>query len=388
LNEGYDFNMVLVVVSDDKKADVSADIDLTKYDVAIIAEQFAGDAAALMADGPLAINKLTIPTIYNKTYALRGDRALAGGKNYGGGADANVASIVVAKENQAWGVFDGIDFTKGDTIAIFKELTDDNGVVGANTKGINYVKGLDMLRAGKLADPAIADVSAVTACINYVPAGTNLAEGITTAAPMFIFGMNSGAISANNGENITEDGLKLWKNALNTLVGNIDETPRNLVGLKKVAYVTAEKEMAEGCEDAVLAALSADESLNVVKMFATDVNIEGFDAAIVQESLGGGDAILKPEGALGLANLSVPTIYNKLYAMKDGRAFTSVGKAATGKEAGETVLTITKTKESSLFEGVFAEGDELRRGRDRVRVQQDVQRREDRRRRGRGVPRG
>ena len=356
LNEGYDFNMVLVVVSDDKKADVSADIDLTKYDVAIIAEQFAGDAAALMADGPLAINKLTIPTIYNKTYALRGDRALAGGKNYGGGADANVASIVVAKENQAWGVFDGIDFTKGDTIAIFKELTDDNGVVGANTKGINYVKGLDMLRAGKLADPAIADVSAVTACINYVPAGTNLAEGITTAAPMFIFGMNSGAISANNGENITEDGLKLWKNALNTLVGNIDETPRNLVGLKKVAYVTAEKEMAEGCEDAVLAALSADESLNVVKMFATDVNIEGFDAAIVQESLGGGDAILKPEGALGLANLSVPTIYNKLYAMKDGRAFTSVGKAATGKEAGETVLTITKTKESSLFEGVFAEG--------------------------------
>ncbi|MBO5977190.1 MAG: hypothetical protein J6Q26_01765 [Bacteroidales bacterium] len=356
LNEGYDFNMVLVVVSDNKKADVSADIDLTKYDVAIIAEQFAGDAAALMADGPLAINKLTIPTIYNKTYALRGDRALAGGKNYGGGADANVASIVVAKENQAWGVFDGIDFTKGDTIAIFKELTDDNGVVGANTKGINYVKGLDMLRAGKLADPAIADVSAVSACINYVPAGTTLAEGITTAAPMFIFGMNSGAISANNGENITEDGLKLWKNALNTLVGNIDETPRNLVGLKKVAYVTAEKEMAEGSEDAVLAALSADESLNVVKMFATDVNIEGFDAAIVQESLGGGDAILKPEGALGLANLSVPTIYNKLYAMKDGRAFTSVGKAATGKEAGETVLTITKTKESNLFEGVFAEG--------------------------------
>ena len=58
MNEGYDFNMVLVVVSDDKKADVSADIDLTKYDAAIIAEQFAGDAAALMADGPLAIAKL------------------------------------------------------------------------------------------------------------------------------------------------------------------------------------------------------------------------------------------------------------------------------------------------------------------------------------------
>lgn len=360
LNEGYDFNMVLVVVSDDKKADVSADIDLTKYDVAIIAEQFAGDAAALMADGPLAINKLTIPTIYNKTYALRGDRALAGGKNYGGGADANVASIVVAKENQAWGVFDGIDFTKGDTIAIFKELTDDNGVVGANTKGINYVKGLDMLRAGKLADPAIADVSAVTACINYVPAGTALAEGITTAAPMFIFGMNSGAISANNGENITEDGLKLWKNALNTLVGNIDETPRNLVGLKKVAYVTKNvADMVEGAADPVLAAISEDQTLNVVEI-VTDgtigsVNTEGYDLILIQEAVGGGDKVLTPDGELGLANLSVPTIYNKSYAFKDGRAFTSVGKAATGKEAGETVLSITKTKNSNLFEGVFAD---------------------------------
>jgi len=355
LNEGYDFNMVLVVVSDDKKADVSADIDLSKYDAAIIAEQFAGDAAALMPEGPLAINKLNIPTIYNKTYAFKSKRALANGGS-ATGADANVGAIVVAKENQAWGLFDGIEFTT-DTIVIFKELTDDNGVMGGekSVKGINYIKGIDNLVAGKLADPAIADVSAVSACINYVPAGTAIASE-TTAAPMFIFGMNSGAICANGGENITEDGLKLWKNALNTLLGNIDETPRNLVGLKKVAYVTADKEMAEGSEDAVLAALSADESLNIVKMLGTDVNVEGFDAVIVQEALGGGDAVLKPEGALGLANLSVPTIYNKMYAFKDGRAFTSVGKAATGKEAGETVLSITKTMNSSLFDGVFAEG--------------------------------
>ena len=355
LNEGYDFNMVLVVVSDDKKADVSADIDLSKYDAAIIAEQFAGDAVALTPDGPLAINKLNIPTIYNKTYAFKSKRALANGGS-ATGADANVGAIVVAKENQAWGLFDGIEFTT-DTIVIFKELTDDNGVLGGekSVKGINYIKGIDNLVAGKLADPAIADVSAVSACINYVPAGTVIASE-TTAAPMFIFGMNSGAICANGGENITEDGLKLWKNALNTLLGNIDETPRNLVGLKKVAYVTADKEMAEGSEDAVLAALSADESLNIVKMLGTDVNVEGFDAVIVQEALGGGDAVLKPEGALGLANLSVPTIYNKMYAFKDGRAFTSVGKAATGKEAGETVLSITKTMNSSLFDGVFAEG--------------------------------
>lgn len=355
LNEGYDFNMVLVVVSDDKKADVSADIDLSKYDAAIIAEQFAGDAAALMPEGPLAINKLNIPTIYNKTYAFKSKRALANGGS-ATGADANVGAIVVAKENQAWGLFDGIEFTT-DTIVIFKELTDDNGVMGGekSVKGINYIKGIDNLVAGKLADPAIADVSAVSACINYVPAGTAIASE-TTVAPMFIFGMNSGAICANGGENITEDGLKLWKNALNTLLGKIDETPRNLVGLKKIAYVTADKEMAEGSEDAVLAALSADESLNIVKMLGTDVNVEGFDAVIVQEALGGGDAVLKPEGALGLANLSVPTIYNKMYAFKDGRAFTSVGKAATGKEAGETVLSITKTMNSSLFDGVFADG--------------------------------
>lgn len=360
LNEGYDFNMVLVVVSDDKKADVSADIDLSKYDAAIIAEQFAGDAAALMPEGPLAINKLTIPTIYNKTYAFKSKRALANGGS-ATGADANVASIVVAKENQAWGLFDGIEFTT-DTIVIFKELTDDNGVVGGekSVKGINYIKGIDNLVAGKLADPAIADVSAVSACINYVPAGTAIASE-TTVAPMFIFGMNSGAICANGGENITEDGLKLWKNALNTLLGNIDETPRNLVGLKKVAYVTKSvADMVEGAADPVLAAISEDQTLNVVEIVSDgsigSVNVEGYDAIIIQEAMGGGDKVLTPDGELALANLAAPTIYNKMYAFKDGRALTNVGKAATGKEAGETVLTITKTKNSNLFEGVFAEG--------------------------------
>ncbi|MBQ7945286.1 MAG: hypothetical protein IJ280_01035 [Bacteroidales bacterium] len=360
LNEGYDFNMVLVVVSDDKKADVSADIDLSKYDAAIIAEQFAGDAAALMPDGPLAINKLTIPTIYNKTYAFKSKRALANGGS-ATGADANVASIVVAKENQAWGLFDGIEFTT-DTIVIFKELTDDNGVVGGekSVKGINYIKGIDNLVAGKLADPAIADVSAVSACINYVPAGTVIASE-TTVAPMFIFGMNSGAICANGGENITEDGLKLWKNALNTLLGNIDETPRNLVGLKKVAYVTKSvADMVEGAADPVLAAISEDQTLNVVEIVSDgsigSVNVEGYDAIIIQEAMGGGDKVLTPDGELALANLAAPTIYNKMYAFKDGRALTNVGKAATGKEAGETVLTITKTKNSNLFEGVFDEG--------------------------------
>lgn len=361
LNEGYDFNMVLVVVSDDKKADVSADIDLSKYDAAIIAEQFAGDAAALMPDGPLAINKLTIPTIYNKTYAFKSKRALANGGS-ATGADANVASIVVAKENQAWGLFDGIDFTNGDTIAIFNALTDDNGNLNTekSTKGINYIKGIDNLVAGKLADPAIADVSAVSACINYVPAGTTIASE-TTAAPMFIFGMNSGAICANGGENITEDGLKLWKNALNTLLGNIEETPRNLVGLKKVAYVTKSvADMVEGAADPVLAAISEDQTLNVVEIVSDgsigSVNVEGYDAIIIQEAMGGGDKVLTPDGELALANLAAPTIYNKMYAFKDGRALTNVGKAATGKEAGETVLTITKTKNSNLFEGVFAEG--------------------------------
>lgn len=361
LNEGYDFNVELVVVTDDA---VPEGFDLSKYDAAIIAEQLNSKAAVLKPSGPLAIKNLTIPTIYNKTYAIQSERALDRSAKEAKAADANVASIVVAKENQAWGLFDGIEFTT-DTIVIFKELTTDEGILGGekSVKGINYVKGIDNLVAGKLADPAIADVSAVSACINYVPAGTAIASE-TTVAPMFIFGMNSGAICANGGENITEDGLKLWKNALNTLLGNIDETPRNLVGLKKVAYVTKEKEgknaMVEGSEDAILAALSEIDSLNIVPIYTDgaigSVNVEGYDAIIIQEAIGGGDKVLTPDGELALANLSVPTIYNKMYALQDGRAFTSVGKAAKGKEAGETVLSITKTMNSSLFDGVFADG--------------------------------
>ncbi len=360
LNEGYDYNVELVVLPSDKKADVSALVDLSKFDAAIIAEQLSGDAAALMTTGPLAISKLTVPTIYNKAFAFKAKRALAQGTATGSasGKDANVASIVVPKDNQKWGLFEGIDFSASDTVVIFNALATDGGTLGdaKSLKGISYISGLDALKASRLAYPAIEDASVVSASFNYVPAGAAIGSE-TTVAPIFLFGMNSGAIAADNGKNITEAGLKLWKNALDILLGTIDEQPRNLEGLPKLAYVTKNvADMAEGAADPVLAALKQDASINVIEVISdgTAADVAGVNAILIQESMGGGDKVLTPTGALALSELSVPTIYNKSYAFKKGRAITDVAVAgnASGKEAGATVLSITPLVNSNLFDSI------------------------------------
>lgn len=360
LNEGYDYNVELVVLPSAKTEDVSALVDLSKFDAAIIAEQLSGDAKALMPEGPLAISKLTIPTIYNKAFAFKAKRALAQGAATGSasGKDANVASIVVPKDNQKWGLFEGIDFSASDTVVIFNALATDGGTLGdaKSLKGINYITGLDALKASRLAYPAIEDASAVSASFNYVPAGSAIGSE-TTVAPIFLFGMNSGAIAADNGKNITDAGLKLWKNALDILLGTIDEQPRNLEGLPKLAYVTKNvSDMAEGAADPVLAALKQDASINVIEVISdgTTADVAGVDAILIQESMGGGDKVLMPTGALALSELSVPTIYNKSYAFKKGRAITDITVAgnASGKEAGATVLSITPLVNSNLFDNI------------------------------------
>jgi hypothetical protein len=79
---------------------------------------------------------------------------------------------------------------------------------------------------------------------------------------------------------------------------------------------------------------------------------------VIQESFGGGDPILMPSGALGLAKLTKPTLYNKLYAFRSGRAI-SDGSTATGAET-EGVYTITvdsANRSNTLFSGItFTDG--------------------------------
>lgn len=362
LNADDNLNVVLNVVTD-KSA--TAEVDLTPYDVIIIQESFGGADGILTPAGALGIAKLNVPTIYNKTYAFKNGRAISSGSSAGADIES-VYTLTVEKDNQAWALFDGVEFSDTNTVAMFFDGATDAGLQdGSKHKGLNYIKSLNGIESTLLAVPT--GVTNATACINFVPAGTVLASE-TTAADMFIFGMNSGALLANNGKNVTEDNLKIWKNAVYILAGITEERPRNLVGLKKIGYFSKQKDMdataATVAKDPIYSFLRSDDSLNVVMNALTDVSalatidLSGYDAIIVQESMGGGDAILMPGSALGLSNITVPCLYNKMYAMKGGRAFASA--TGTGKEAtGVLDIKLNAKYTSSLFDGIEADGDSI-----------------------------
>ncbi len=122
----------------------------------------------------------------------------------------------------------------------------------------------------------------------------------------------------------------------------------SLNAVKKVAYVTLNKTTMDASattvqNDPIIQVLKADPNLEVtVKVvLATDVitDLADYDVIVIQESIGGGDAILKPAGSLAIASLTKPFVYNKSYALKSTRALTT-SSAAGGKEA-TACLTIT-----------------------------------------------
>jgi len=138
---------------------------------------------------------------------------------------------------------------------------------------------------------------------------------------------------------------------------------------KKVAYVTLNKTLTTTATpapttvqtDPIIQVLSADPNLLVtVKVIAAGdaiSDLSNYDVIIVQESNGGGDATLKPTGALALKTIPKPFIYNKMYALQKSRALTSTTSTAAGKEAdGTTAGTLTITIDAAaltndLFKG-------------------------------------
>lgn len=126
----------------------------------------------------------------------------------------------------------------------------------------------------------------------------------------------------------------------------------NLQAQKKVAYVTLNKTTMVSTattvqNDPIIQVLKADSKLAVtVKVIASSdaiTDLADYDVIIVQESLGGGDAVLKPTGSLALKSIPKPFIYNKVYALKQTRAITT-GTTVGGKESnGALSITVQPT---------------------------------------------
>ncbi len=190
----------------------AATFDQSKYDVLVIQESLGGGDQILMPTGALGLAKLTVPTLYNKTYAMKKGRALGTGS--GTGAEAAGLTLSVDAANQSNPLFKGITFTDNAFPVFFASATD-LGVAG--TKALNVATGVTGVDGTLLAYPTgIATAPAI--CVNDIAAGKSIEDQLLQTR-VITFGMNFGAISMGKGANVTPSAIKLWGNAVYVLAG-------------------------------------------------------------------------------------------------------------------------------------------------------------------------
>jgi hypothetical protein len=357
-------------------------VDLTGYDVVVVQESFGGSNDILKPGHTLALDTFMVPVVFNKNYAFAANRAFVAGTT-GGGAETEGVGYVYLKvdpANQSNDLFKGVTFV-GDTVALFKVTTNDAGVTvnPDRNKAINYARNVGLLDAGGdtlkntlLALPARINPAhtGITVCFNDIPAGTKVGSE-TLKARMITLGMNFGAICGAYGSNITSAGLTIWRNAVYMAAGlTVPDTPVDFlewkIGYFTLKGKTMDPSAALPSEEPIITMLKNNnpqwevEVNEVAADSVFDLASKGYDLVIVQESFNSSSPVLMPTGSLALDTISVPFIYNKTYALRDGRAFTggALGSGAEYEGKGFVYLRVDPANQSNpLFKGITFKGD-------------------------------
>ncbi|WP_340114657.1 cadherin-like beta sandwich domain-containing protein [Maribellus mangrovi] len=197
------------VVADD------ATVDLEGYDVVVAQEGFGSSSDIFKPGGSLGLENIEVPFIYNKAYALRDGKAVTSA----GAATSEVAGqlyLEVPDSSQMSELFSGITFD-GDSVMIFKTGATDDGVAGE--KAFSYTTDLEMSDAATLLGQPKGAAGNVSICFNDIPAGTVLGTEDTLQARMIHISENYGAICKDGGDNLTAEGITIWRNALYMAAG-------------------------------------------------------------------------------------------------------------------------------------------------------------------------
>ena len=125
-------------------------------------------------------------------------------------------SVTVDPANQANALFNGITFTDN-AFDVFKSTASDDGSDG--TKAFSYTSGLTISDGTTLLGTVVEITDASNSVlVNDIPAGTTIGDQVTQAR-MIAFGFNFGTICKDMGDNLTAEGLALWRNALYSAAG-------------------------------------------------------------------------------------------------------------------------------------------------------------------------
>jgi hypothetical protein len=139
-------------------------------------------------------------------------------------------------------------------------------------------------------------------------------------------------------------------------------SPFQMMAQKNVLYVTRSGFVpADGASsltnDPIVKMLNADANFTVT-VLATDVtgtdpavSLAGYDLVIAQETFGSANDIWKPTGPLGIKNLSIPVIYNKVFALTNGRAVTETNTAVI--QTTKLSVTVDPAKQTNpIYSGI------------------------------------
>jgi hypothetical protein len=230
-------NVTLKVLTD---VSATATFDQSPYDAIVIQESLGGGDAILFPAGALGLSKLTVPTIYNKTYAFKAGRALASGAT-GTGAEATVGVFSMKVDTANWTnpLLRGITIV-ADTVQLFTKPAQDDGAVPTavttTMKALNVANSVIGTEGTLLAYPKGMTTSPIF-FNNVVAPDTIGGQPIKTR--MILFGMNYGAQCRDHGMNMTQANYTLWRNAVYSLVGlDIPTTPAAIPAVLNVSATT------------------------------------------------------------------------------------------------------------------------------------------------------
>ncbi|MFG6686977.1 hypothetical protein ACGK9U_10370 [Mariniflexile sp. HNIBRBA6329] len=347
--------------------------DLSGYDLVVAQETIDSDAALFQPNGALGVKNVSIPIIYNKTWAFRDGKAVTD-------ADATVTAtqnffITVPQANQSHDMFSGIDFSGGDQVRITHELANDDGSIGG-TKAIDVLNNLEISTSGTLLAtvPEVANVEKAFV-VNYLPAGTQLGETTTDVLSVdaVALSFSYGALVKGKGTNITAEALTIWRNAAYLLTGIPVSTIlyNNPALFKQILYINQEgvdapsPEVSTPGQDPVIKMLEADGNFKVTYLETYSdgnkiLDPQFFDLVIAQETLSSGGAFFMPGGKLGVKDIRTPIIYNKSSAFRNGRAVTDADAVATNTQ-NLSVTVSPQNQSHDLYSGIdFSAGSQIR----------------------------
>ena len=193
---------------------VDSVIDLSGYAVVIAQEGFSSSGAIYKPGGSLGMGSIPVPFILNKVFTMKAGRGFATGAAGSGGEVRSTYSINISNANKNHDLFKGMTISKGVSQILISGANDDGG---EGTKSLQYATDVVITGDNTLLASGVNDPATATVCVNDIPAGETIGSEVLKAR-MIALGMNYGAI-CKDGNNLTADGLTLWRNAVYSLAG-------------------------------------------------------------------------------------------------------------------------------------------------------------------------